>query len=217
MQAGPKFFEHLTGTTAKQNYDLRKQWHEAGRPYLHEPITDEELLEQVKVMYDHDNQMKALVCINCWNKCENESAALWKIYADFNKGIMIKSSIQNLHAAFANNGKQVALSEIRYMDYRKETMLDGNSNYLIIHKQKAYSYEEEVRLIYSVIPEIGWVYNWEEEEVQEGKYIDIDLNLLIDEIVISPFAPAWFFKLVEDIMYKYELSKPINKSELSLA
>ena len=168
-------------------------------------------------MYDHDQRMKALKCVNCWNEYENESAALWKIYADFNKGIMIKSSIERLHDAFETNKKEIQLSEVRYIDFTKDTMLDGNSNYPIIHKQKAYSYEKEIRLIYSIVPENGWIYDWDKEEVNEGMYLDVNLLELIDEIVISPFAPHWFFQLVEDIVKKYELNKKVSKSELSLS
>jgi hypothetical protein len=46
------------------------------------------------------------------------------------------------------------------------------------------------RLIYEVdFPQIGKTYDWEKEEIKEGKLLKIDLISLIDEIVIGPFSP----------------------------
>jgi len=47
-------------------------------------------------------------------------------------------------------------------------------------------------------------------------YIKVNLNKLIEEIVISPDSPKWFFKMVQDLTNKYNLDKPIKKSELSI-
>ena len=154
--------------------------------------------------------------MNCWNKKEEESAALWKIYSDFSKGIMIKSSISRLEESLEKTEEDVELSEIRYLDYAKERMPDGNTNYPLIHKQTAYSYEDEVRLIHTV-SQVGWVHDWTQEEVQEGVYVKSDIHTLIDEIIIGPYSPKWFFALVQNISDKYGLKKEIKRSTLSVA
>ena len=58
------------------------------------------------------------------------------------------------------------LSEIRYLDYEIDRMPDGNTTYPLIHKQKAYAYEDEVRLIHEKFPETGWEYDWSKEEIK---------------------------------------------------
>ena len=102
---------------------------------------------------------------------------------------MIKSTIDRLTKAFLHAPEEARISEINYIDYNDEIMADGNSFFPVIHKQEAYSYENEVRIIYEKLPEKGWEYDWTKEEVQEGVYINIDIAELIDEIVLSPFHP----------------------------
>lgn len=164
-----KLEDQFEGTTAKANFDIRVRWHKQTNHLMQIPLTDDEIIKQVEFLYEHERKLKALNCVNCWNKKDGESAALWKIYSDFGKGIMLKSSI-----------------------------------------------EDEVRLIYELMPEFDWDYDWSKEDLQEGVYIKTDLAELIDEIIIGPYSPKWFLKLVEDISEKYGLTKPINKSQLSL-
>jgi hypothetical protein len=44
------------------------------------PLTDDEIVIKVEEQYEFEKKLKAISCVNCWNKKETESAALWKIY-----------------------------------------------------------------------------------------------------------------------------------------
>lgn len=212
-----KLEDKFEGTTAKPNFDARINWYKYMRDVEHFfkfELTDDDILKRVKDQYAFDKQIKGISCVNCWNKKDDESAALWKIYSDFSKGIMIKSSISNIQNAFNKTLEEIQLSEIKYIDYEKEEMPDGNSMFPLIHKHRAYSYEDEVRLIFET-KQVGWEHDWENEEVEEGIYLSTDINLLIEEIIISPYSANWFYKLVEDISHQYGLKKPISKSKLS--
>ena len=215
-----KLEDKFEGKTAKPNYQGRvddwKRWRES--PYAQVKLSDDELIEKVKEDYEFEEKQRSLHCIDCWNKKDNESAALWKIYSDFSKGIMVQSSIARLRRSFEQTSEQVQLSEIKYIHYENQVMPDGNSNYPFLYKQIAYSYEKEVRLIYKVptTDTSGWKYDWEKEEVEEGLYIKTDLNELIEKIVISPYSPEWYFELIRNIIKKYDLDKPVTKSEFSV-
>lgn len=213
-----KLEDKFEGTTAKPNFDLRINHYRSLRDsgFFQVSLSDEDINQRVRKLYEFEKKKKAINCVSCWNKKNIESAALWKIYSDFSKGIMIKSSISKLIKSLENTKEEIKLSEINYIDYSQEVMADGNSMYPLIHKQIAYSYEEEVRLIYEIIPESGWEYDWKKEEVPEGLYIKVNLTELIEEIIVGPHSPKWFFKLVQDISEKYELNKTINKSQLSI-
>ncbi len=212
-----KLEDQFEGTTAKKNYQWRiESWKAFRRLGLSQtPLTDEEILIKVEEQYEFEKKLKAINCVSCWNKKSSESAALWKIYSDFGKGIVIKSSVKNIENALKVCSEQIRISEIKYIDYDNDLMPDGNLTFPIIHKNDAYSYEDEVRLIYEIIPEFGWVYDWTKEENQNGKYIQVDLNLLIDEIVIGPFSPSWLHEMILDLAKKYNIIKPIKKSKLS--
>jgi hypothetical protein len=213
-----KLEDKFEGTTTRPNRELRIKTHHHLRDsgFFKIPLSDEDIIQSVDEQYEFERNLKGITCVNCWNKKNNESTALWKIYSNFTNGIMLKSSISKLKKALEVAPEEIQLTEINYLDYSKDYMPDGNSNYPLIHKHIAYSYEDEVRLIYTKMPELGWVYDWSKEEVQEGLYIKTDLTDLIDEIIISPYSSNWFFKLVKDISDKYDLNKPVVKSELTI-
>jgi hypothetical protein len=211
-----KLEDQFEGTTAKANFDYRVKYHQYLREIgaFKEPFTDEDIYEQVKFLFETEKKFKAIHCVCCWNKKEDESAALWKIYSDFSKGIMIRSSISRLKKSLEITQEEIRLSEIRYLNYEREIMPDGNIIFPIIHKQKAYAYEDEVRLIYETKQD-GLEHDWTKEYVQEGIYIQTDLNELIEEIIIGPYSPIWYYELVKDITIKFGLNKPINRSVLT--
>ena len=212
-----KLEDQFEGMTTKPNRDLRFKIYENYRNsgLSKTEMTDEDIRKKVESQYEFDKNLKAITCVNCWNKKNNESAALWKIYSSFSNGLMIKSSISKLISSLDSTNEEIDLTEIKYLDYSRDYMPEGNSNYPLLHKHDAYSYEEEVRLIYRKMPESGWVYDWTKEEVLEGLYIRCEINKLIDKIVISPFSQNWFFKLIKDISSKYGLDKECFKSELT--
>src|SRR5690606_31529439 len=112
-------------------------------------------------------KFKALNCISCWNLHKSESYALWKIYSGIDKGIMITSNIELLNKSFEKTDEVIQLSEVKYIDHERDFIPTGNLNDCIIHKNKAYYYEEEIRLIYSLLGTgkvgNGLVYDWDSE------------------------------------------------------
>ena len=210
-----KLEDHFEGTTGIGNYGVRYNFFKAGYP----DKEDAQIRKEVEQFYEDEKKMKSYYLVNCWNKNDKESAALWKIYSDFQKGIMIKSSVNKLHQALENTKQDILLSEIKYIDHNSTTMMDGNVMYPIIHKHIAYHFEQEIRLInkveYRQNIETGYYFDWSKEETQTGRYLKTDLNNLIDEIIISPYAPNWFYEMVLDLTRKYGLEKVIKKSALS--
>jgi hypothetical protein len=221
-----KLEDKFEGTTPKMNYEYRLVTEKSIRKFMTnvmgstakkaDPTDEESIIRSVQELYDFEGKKKALNCVNCWNYGTSESAALWKIYADFGKGIMLRTSLKNIETSLSVAVEDIRISEITYIDYENDIMPDHNSMYPIIHKDIAYSYETEVRLIYEIIPEIGWDYDWSTEEVQEGKYITVNISQLIDEIILAPSAPDWYFKLVQGLCLKYDLNKTVRKSRLSI-
>jgi len=213
------FEDRYEGTLPELSYIELENWYR--KLFSSHPVyknkEDFNIEEEIKKdILEHrmtDEKSKHLICVSCWNKLDSESYALWKIYANLNQGIMIKSNINRLISAFQDSEEIIQLSEIKYINFQKDKIDFSNANYRIIHKNKPYNYENEIRLIHQVKPKSGFDYDWTKEENQNGKYINIDLKSLIEEIVISPFSPNWFFDIVNDIVDKYELSKKVRHSE----
>lgn len=169
--------------------------------------------EDIKNNEDSDMRNKRINCVNCWNKYHSESYALWKIYS--NQGIMILSNIDLLMESFNNTAENIYLSEIKYIDHNNDYFPHNNALLPVIHKHKAYSYEEEIRLIYNIgYDKKDLHYDWEKEKNKMGKLLKIDLNILIDKIILSPYSSRWNFDLIKDLLDKYELKKEIFLSDL---
>ena len=91
-------------------------------------------------------------------------------------------------------------------------------NVFDVLKERGYidncNYEDELRLIHLVKVENGLVYDWNSEINTSGKQLSNNLEILIDEIILSPYSPRWFYDIIQDLMIKYNLNKKIKYSVL---
>lgn len=173
------------------------------------------------------------VGINCWHANDTENAAMWKVYLSSKDGIAIKSKIKNLKDSFYSNDEDVIfIGDIQYNDYEfndiqmnyaeyldtvVELANEGNNlsdsdilnklakHYypLILSKRKEFEYGKEIRLI-SPINQKTKIKRLK----NAGKFVNVDLDILIDEIVISPSSDLWYVDLVKDVVKSYNL---VNK------
>lgn len=206
-------FEGTFPTSSKKDFNDFYKYMRDSEKLFKESFPDEKIEEAINDDFNFRNKLRSLYCVNCWNEFKEESYALWKIYSDLNQGIMIKSSFDKVIRAFSKSTEIIYCSKVKYIDYETDSIDIGNTITPIIHKHKAYSYENEIRLIHEV-PSNGWNHDWENEEFENGIKIDVDLIELISEIVISPFSPNWFYDLIEDILEKYSIKVPIINSKL---
>lgn len=213
-----KFEDKYEGTYPELNNQEYKYWYTNFLINRIMPLREINLLEEVEqAMLDEINlrdRFKSVVCVSCWNKFEAESYALWKIYSSMDQGIMIKTKVENIISAFNSSEENIIMSEVSYIDFSNSRIKSGNMYYPIIHKNIHYDYEKEVRLIHCVNFDPGLKYDWKNEEIEFGKYIKVDLEMLIDEIIVSPYAPKWFFETIVDLLEKYNINKPIRYSDL---
>ena len=48
----------------------------------------------------------------------------------------------------------------------------------------------------------------------KGKYVSADLQTLIENIYIAPYAESWFKEVIESLLSKYQLKAKVIKSDL---
>ena len=122
-----KLEDKFEGTTAEKNYEYRiaserniRQTMSRMPSYTKsektDPYNETSILQSVKEQYEWETQLKSINCVNCWNYFNQESAALWKIYSDFGKGIMIKSDVNKIDLALKSTVQNIRISEITYID-----------------------------------------------------------------------------------------------------
>lgn len=212
-----KFEDKYEGTLPERNKEHYKLWMESILQNLNpdQKVSLEDLEEKLLSYLEMSDKFKSLNCISCWNKLENESYALWKIYSNVNQGIMIKSSVERLKKAFSDTREEIQLSEIKYINHKVDKIQSGNMNFPLIHKNIAYHYEDEIRLIHTLKFKNGFTYDWHKEKNPNGKNLQVNVEDLIEEIVISPFAEKWFYDVVKNVMKVYNLDKKITFSTFS--
>lgn len=184
-----------------------RKWEEQLKPTIK--------LNQMEI-YD---RFRKIVNISSWHINDNESAAMWETCLHSNEGVAIKSTFKRLKESFIlHTEDDILIGKVKYIDYSKDTIPAGNIFNPFLYKRKAFEHEKELRAI---------LMKFAPQEETMGKhilYVDpkwfgihvkTDLNVLIDEIVVSPSVPSWFIDLVTSIVKKYELDKKVEQSELS--
>ncbi|WP_033106725.1 DUF2971 domain-containing protein [Microbacterium profundi] len=154
--------------------------------------------------------------VSCWNAFPSENAGLWRIYGD-EKGVAIRTTWGSLRRSFA--GTADCVTDVFYgpVSYRSaETDFEIPPTYTDQYfvKRQEFSHEKEFRLM-------------AHDESREHDYRDTsleglpafatlpcDLNVLIEEIVISPRLGGWVQKTVEDVSRRYGGTWPVTRSNL---
>lgn len=139
--------------------------------------------------------------VSCWHENENESEALWRLYCPpTTAGVAVRTTFGDLKLAF-DDDLSVTLGRVKYVDFRSQFVGINDS---VFRKRKSLQHEQEVRVV---------ICDRSENETL-GLARPVDLDKVIKEVVISPFAPAWIGSIVGDLLLRYAVSVPTRSSEL---
>lgn len=165
------------------------------------------------LLADFDHQ----IVVNSWHINDGESAAMWDLYLRDGPGLAIRSTFQRLADSFARCESEILIGSVRYIDHLSEAMppellkdgFNGLAAYMC--KRKCFQHEAELRSVAIVQEQPGSVKGFLEDG---GIYVPVDVDRLVEEIVVSPNAPKWFFSLVDSVAKKYGLAKGIRGSSM---
>lgn len=170
-------------------------------------VADESRKALVKV--EEDIGKRTFVC--CFHKNECESAFMWKLYAE-NKGVAIKTTEERIRESLGENKKRIVIKPVDYMDYKKTNLLEEKKSTPCYQwafcKRASFKSEEEVRCLF-----------FDENNVYNGKtgiLFPVDLNILIDEIYVSPYAPQYLRDDIERVVTLHKLNARVIYSELNI-
>lgn len=162
--------------------------------------------ETLKVMSQGSREVRKWIFINCWHINSIESAAMWQLYGQENKGIAIRSTFARLRDSSSSSDYDIQIGMINYIDYARDIIPEGNAFHALFCKRRSFEYEHELRaaILKSSIA----------NDIQSGLYIPCNLEILIDEIFVSPASPNWFEELVTSILGKFCINKKVKRSNL---
>lgn len=148
--------------------------------------------------------------VSCWHKNTAESLTMWKIYGGSAESVRISSTVGLLASSLTlppSLGSYIA--EVRYIDHDNDYFKTEHEASPALHKQKPYSYEQEVRAI---------VWNPSDsifgDRSDKGRLATVDVRALITGVRVSPSAKPWFRELVNATM-KGELDGEASQSEMA--
>jgi hypothetical protein len=229
-----KFSDPYEGTIPKYNKIVRRNTYAKIEPkFESKEQFDRFISDSPEIWGSLSTRYRELYLINSWHFNEYESAALWELYST-KAGIAIQSTLKGLKESFAKNfDDTIWIGAIKYIDYNRDPMNEWNILEAFVIKRPSFSHENEIRAITCLpddkvgkkvfsnsdierekkSPSIPRVVD-PVELTDNGKYVKVDLEKLINKVYVSPNAPSYFKEVVESIISKYGLSKETVKSDL---
>lgn len=177
--------------------------------------------------------------LNCWHKNERESMAMWEIYSTKNQGVAIQTRIRKLKKAlrakdgYINQGdtsvpygtsvpedtpseKIFTLGSVQYIDYDKHYTPVNNIYGPLFYKRLSYKHEQEFRIAISKFFDLAYDKGIDgvkigNLELEYGKYMELDLDELIEKIHVMPSSPNWFLELVRKLVEQFGFESNLVK------
>lgn len=149
--------------------------------------------------------------VSCWCESDYESAALWKLYLQSSEGVAIRTEFGVIRAELQSSALHIFASRVKYIDFTTREVPNLNGLVPVVRKRKSFSHEQEVRAVI-------WTGSSHNAELTEHGMSSISVSVhpanLIKAVHISPTAPSWFGKLVQQLMMRYSLDVPVVRSTL---
>ncbi len=184
------FLDRFEGSYSKLNIEMR--------PLLNKNKTKPSIRKIIDL-----EKLKNEVGISCWHANDFESAAMWTLYSKSSESVCVQSTYQRLVLALE---EQSEVGMVQYVDYLNYFIPEYDPYLAFFHKRKSFEHENEIRAI---------IKNLSESEIGVGRNVSVELDLLIENIYVSPQSPSWFYELVKSSLGKYGIQKNVIKSSLA--
>lgn len=175
------------------------------------PLSDEQIEKLIADDEKLNQNRQKDTFINCWHVSESESYAMWKVYGQADKSIAIQTSFEKLQKVLL---EKASLGLVEYFDFDSDSLF-ANKKYgacPYYFKRKSFEYERELRCVYQRVRMGPQDPNQQYVQGETGIHIDIDVQILVDRVYISPKTEGWFYTLVNDLTEKLGYRFPVLKS-----
>lgn len=214
------FKDPLEGSCSRASVNTRRKRYETTE--IPPEIIEETLPEMAKLS-------RKSSYLNCWHLNSRESMAMWESYSIEGRGIAIQSKVARIKKGLREKGgyinredtpvpneaprkKIFTLGAVRYIDYDKQLIPEGNLYAPLFHKRLSFKHEQEFRVATSLFSKFlgEEEINLEKDiELPVGMHIKVDLETMIENIYISPTSTNWFCELVKKIVERYGFNSDI--------
>lgn len=220
-----KFLDPFEGSLPKKEVEYRIEGSRIRAIQFNKEFDLERAKKNSNLISDLQRKLRMAMVVNCWHINNNESDAMWSKYLGDKIGIAIQSNPKRIENALKNTAEQIYASKIRYIDYDKEVFYHKidypvrSANILrpFIHKRIEFQHENEFRLfheIQEVVSSRGESY-WEKQEIENGKFINVDVSLLIEKVIFPPKLDKKDKNNIIDLSEKFGFKFEFRNSAMS--
>ena len=161
--------------------------------------------------------------ISCWAESNHESSLMWGSYAGA-EGVAVRTTFQNLQKSIGSVEElPVTFGQVEYVDYRrKEVPRFGWAP--LFHKRMEYRGEGEVRAVLpgppfqasdlQLHPGVPDIPLDPDVAKQRGRYVTVNLEILVKEVVLPPHAKPWFAQAVKWVMHGSSIRPRVTRSAI---
>jgi hypothetical protein len=182
-----------------------------------EPVGEYDPLPPKERVFEFINTIRQRSFLNCWHYNSSESITMWNSYVQSGDGVLIKSTYEKLKTSLDIHDEYTYyMGEVGYLPWletganeklSEEEQTNFYSN--LMNKQQEYESEREFRVVANLDPSIL-------ENGKTGFFMPTKLNMMIDEIRISPDAPPWCsIDFWDNLLRKYKIRAEVRNSSLS--
>ena len=155
---------------------------------------------------DYMTGMRPMFAVSCWHMGNSESDSMWNRYIDGSGGIAVKSTFGHFKDAVASVEHAVYGCLVEYIDYDNTDIDEMNAFNWVKYKRLEFMSDREFRGVLMLPGNIA-----------EGVCVDVGVEVLIDEVIVSPKSDGWVVGLVKALLRKYEINASVHRSRLSNA
>jgi len=222
------FLDKFEGSYTRKAADLRDESYRKAIPQMPE--------SQRQHMFDVQRharrEERKNFYINCWHMNHYESAAMWELYGVTGQSVAIQSTYRTLERILPRNLSDtgnpqeghVDIGIVRYLDYDQDLMPQIYTFDPFLRKRASFSHENEARLFlqrenaskgFSKFGDGPVEPITEEDNIQEGINVDVDLEKLIQKVYVSPDSGIWFCDLIVDVLARYGFEIEVSQSSIN--
>ena len=191
--------------------------------FIYPPIPREhgDRLQQAEhQVHDELRKRARTALISCWTESGHESSLMWEAYAGA-EGVAVRTTFQHLKESIHSVAKlPVTFGQVEYVDYRRKEVSRFDWAPLF-HKRMEYRGEGELRAVLPGPPFNDGYVNFDADirldpdvAEQRGRYIPVNLEILVKEVVLPPHAAPWLGQVVNAVMHKSPVRARVRRSAI---
>ena len=177
-----------------------------------------------KIVNESEEILRGTTYVCCWMRREHESYLAWRHYCPSGGGFAIKSSLRrvdHVHLSLRAKDDQVHCRDIGYLDPLTDDLPDHSYGEEVFWKSNWFADETEIRIaaLRSLSGSHANILEQIRLTLPRGEWIPCDLNVLVHEIVINPFAAVDQQRRLKEILARFrpELANRVRESAILVA